>query len=488
MKAATAMRAGHADRDDARFLRRADGVESLHDVIFVIFMATLAWLPLAFGSNRPIAWATNAIVFGSMLAVLELGVVLGGRPRPVALRRVGWALGLFMAVAGWIVVQTLPGVPLSWRSDFWQIAEDVLISVPGGAPVAGSISTTPDAGLVALLRLATTAAAFYLAVQLCRDGLRARLFALGLVVIVAVYALYGIVQLIAFPEHLLWGPKTAYLDAVTSTFVNRNSFATYANLGLVVALALVFDSLQGGGVSRRLPFAFRLSEFMARALRQALPLTVPLLIIAIALLWTLSRAGLLCGVLGVVSLIVLYGVFGRHYVAQLLVGLIVAIGFAALVLAYGAGTAGRVETADGIETRIAVALQTLEAARDVPLTGFGYGSFPEVYPVYRSDRFTDSFWTKAHDTYVELAFELGFPATLGLLALGAGVLVVMMRNIARRESRPLLSLAALAASVAALTHSMIDFSLQIQAVGVTFWALLGAGLSQSWSRRIDTSR
>lgn len=488
MKATTAMRAGRADRDEARFLRRADGVESLNDAIFVVFLATLAWLPLAFGSNRPIAWATNAILFGSMLAVFELGVLLGDRRRPVALSRVGWALGLFAAVAGWIVVQTLPGLPLSWRSDFWQIAADVLTSVPGTTPAGGSISATPDAGLVALLRLTTTAAAFYLAVQLCRDGRRARLFALGFVAIVAIYALYGIVQLIAFPEQLLWGRKTVYLDAVTATFVNRNSFATYANLGLVVALALVFDSLQGGGVSGRLPFALRLSDLMARVVRQALPLMVPVLVIAIALLWTLSRAGLLCGVLGVVTLIVLYGMSRRRSVAHSIAGLIVAAGFVALVLAYGEGTLERADTAEGLDTRLSVALQTLEAARDVPLTGFGYGSFADVYPVYRSDRFFASFWTKAHDTYVELAFELGFPATLALLALGTGVLVVMMRNIARRESRPLLSLAALAASVAALTHSLIDFSLQIQAVGVTFWALLGAGLSQSWSRRIDTSR
>ena len=29
-----------------------------------------------------------------------------------------------------------------------------------------------------------------------------------------------------------WLPKTAYVGDVTGTFVNRNSFATYANLGL----------------------------------------------------------------------------------------------------------------------------------------------------------------------------------------------------------------------------------------------------------------
>ena len=43
-----------------------------------------------------------------------------------------------------------------------------------------------------------------------------------------------------------------------------------------------------------------------------------------------------------------------------------------------------------------------------------------------------------------------------------------------------------AAGVAFLVgvHSLIDFSLQIQAIGVTFMALLGAGVAQSQSSRL----
>jgi hypothetical protein len=43
-----------------------------------------------------------------------------------------------------------------------------------------------------------------------------------------------------------------------------------------------------------------------------------------------------------------------------------------------------------------------------------------------------------------------------------------------------------AASVAFLlgVHSLIDFSLQMQAIAVTFMALLGAGVAQSESSRL----
>ena len=43
-----------------------------------------------------------------------------------------------------------------------------------------------------------------------------------------------------------------------------------------------------------------------------------------------------------------------------------------------------------------------------------------------------------------------------------------------------------AASVAVLlgVHSLVDFSLQIQAIAITFMALLGAGVAQSESSRV----
>ncbi|MFC6491681.1 hypothetical protein ACFSKM_02820 [Ancylobacter dichloromethanicus] len=51
----------------------------------------------------------------------------------------------------------------------------------------------------------------------------------------------------------------------------------------------------------------------------------------------------------------------------------------------------------------------------------------------------------------------------------------------------MITLVALSVSAAVLSHAAVDFSLQIQAVAITYWAILGAGLAQSWSRRIDTA-
>ncbi len=59
------------------------------------------------------------------------------------------------------------------------------------------------------------------------------------------------------------------------------------------------------------------------------------------------------------------------------------------------------------------------------------------------------------------------------------LLVQIVANLRRRQSPSMLSLVALAASAIVLLHALVDFSLQIQAIAITYWALLGAGLHRA---------
>ena len=95
-------------------------------------------------------------------------------------------------------------------------------------------------------------------------------------------------------------------------------------------------------------------------------------------------------------------------------------------------------------------------------------------------------WDKAHNTYLEVLQGLGLPVGI-LFLLGIGTLVWRsgMGALTRRQSM-IAPLAASAASVVVLSHAFADFSLQIQAVALTWIALLGAGVAQSWSRAIET--
>ena len=89
----------------------------------------------------------------------------------------------------------------------------------------------------------------------------------------------------------------------------------------------------------------------------------------------------------------------------------------------------------------------------------------------------------AHNTYLELAVELGLPASLILIAIPAWITYRCWRGQAERHRDALYPAVAVAASVLVGVHSLFDFSLQIPAVAAVYAMLLGGGFAQSWPTR-----
>jgi O-antigen ligase len=88
-------------------------------------------------------------------------------------------------------------------------------------------------------------------------------------------------------------------------------------------------------------------------------------------------------------------------------------------------------------------------------------------------------YDKAHNTYLEDALEIGIPATaLLLLSLGI-VLCRCVRGLARRNSGRMLAAIGAGAATLVGVHSLVDFSLQMPAVAVTFLMTLGLAAAQS---------
>ncbi|MFT0861813.1 O-antigen ligase family protein [Ancylobacter sp. G4_0304] len=470
------------------FLVRKTWHEFYNDVLFLGLVLCLAWVPLPFGSNYLTPWGINAVLFAVLLILFEAGLLVSGARHPVAPRRIWWAMALLGLIALWILVQIAPFVPASWQNPFWEMARGVLSRVPGGPEVAGSISVSPDSGIRTLVRLLTNAASFYLALQLCRDSRRADLFLTALVAISVAYAAFGIAQFLLFPDRLLWMAKQHYLESLTSSFVNRNNYATFASIGVIAAIGLLVDVHRRAGVGRDLPLQLRAAAFIEISLRSGALLVVAVTVLMVALFLTASRAGVTAGLCGVVALICLLLLYARRrWMIAVLALPVFALLIAAMVYS-GEQFTGRLTDTSNDAMRSSVILRTLDAAMDAPLLGFGYGSFDDMYAVYKlPEQWISTHWDKAHNTYAELLFELGAPATLAMFLLVSGILVAILVHVRQREARPAVCLVALAASVTVLLHALVDFSVQIQAVAVFYWALVGAGLAQSWSRRIDTS-
>jgi O-antigen ligase len=119
---------------------------------------------------------------------------------------------------------------------------------------------------------------------------------------------------------------------------------------------------------------------------------------------------------------------------------------------------------------------------DAPLLGFGYGTFADAFPMYRDRSLSVlNVWDKAHNSYLEVFQGLGL--VFGALLLAGLVLLVhsCFRGALKRRRDAVSPLVAVAAAVLVASHALVDFSMQIQSVTLTFMALLGGGVAQSRS-------
>jgi len=123
-------------------------------------------------------------------------------------------------------------------------------------------------------------------------------------------------------------------------------------------------------------------------------------------------------------------------------------------------------------TRLDIDRDGLRMFVQKPVLGWGLGTFPEVYPQFRTF-YTNFFINAAHNDYVQLLVETG---VLGFLAM-LWLLLVAFRNGIRklkgwaRDTNGGLALAAMLGITGILFHSFVDFNLQIPANAAIFYLL-----------------
>ncbi len=123
-------------------------------------------------------------------------------------------------------------------------------------------------------------------------------------------------------------------------------------------------------------------------------------------------------------------------------------------------------------SRITIVEDSFKMVRQRPLLGWGFGTFPIVYPSFRSF-YTDLAVNAAHNDFVELLVETGL---LGFALMVAFVYLLYRTGIHRVEHwrddpRTGTRLAALVGCTGLLVHSFFDFNLQIPANAALFFAL-----------------
>jgi O-antigen ligase len=123
-------------------------------------------------------------------------------------------------------------------------------------------------------------------------------------------------------------------------------------------------------------------------------------------------------------------------------------------------------------TRVQIARDSIPMIKARPLMGWGLGTFPTVYPKYRTF-YVDTFINAAHNDYVQLLSETG---ALGFAAVLAFLVMVYRRGFRKLHGPGLdlcqaATLAALLGVTGILVHSIVDFNLQIPDNAAMFYVL-----------------
>jgi O-antigen ligase len=116
-----------------------------------------------------------------------------------------------------------------------------------------------------------------------------------------------------------------------------------------------------------------------------------------------------------------------------------------------------------------------------PWFGTGLGTFEWSYPAYRGASVSLwGIWNRAHSTPLEMAAELGVPLAAFIAFSCIVVLAVLFRGARIRRRDVIIPIAGFSVALLAFAHTLIDFSLQIPGYSIVVFALIGAGLSQSF--------
>jgi tetratricopeptide (TPR) repeat protein len=277
------------------------------------------------------------------------------------------------------------------------------------------------------------------------------------------------------PYDWAYSPLDRFQQA-SGPFVNHDHFGSYLNLVLPVATA---GTLFPTAFVRRDGHAFQVFCAMVT------------LVISIALMMSLSRAGWLGALVSVSMLVFLASFLPREkrpwllrLPPRIMVPLCAATALLSLaIISLFLGGEGRhaadlklketVNQHDTLRFRINVWRDTLPMVRDYPLFGTGLGAFQDVFPHYQSPPWNRYVVRETHNDYLELLVSAG---AIGFCLVAWFLGAIGLRLYSGLRTLPLEKLPVAASMLAAMSamafQEFFDFNLQIPANAILFTMIL----------------
>lgn len=303
----------------------------------------------------------------------------------------------------------------------------------------------------------------------------------SLVFIGVIFATYGILQTLFFPDWHFFNERTAYVGSLSGFYVNRNSAAAFLTMTLMATLVTVERQVADTDALALRRSLSRLSGF-SQSQRRILLLFFFFVVQLLALMLTRSRAGVVVGLCEVSVFFSTFAPrhFGRMHLRFSWTRAIVLLAVVAVILSgLAAQTLHRLDVQGGEDGRWCIYPAVVRMIGDNLPWGVGLGGFRDGFASYRPpDCGLSGVWENAHNSYLQ-----GF-ATLGVVFGGALVAFTvlaappLLRALRRDGSLVALTMAVVLVSIGLALHSLIDFSLEIPGNFVTFGLLVISAIGQ----------
>lgn len=459
-------------------------------VAFFIYLVVLITSPLLFGSVHAYAYTYVSLLVLTANTLL-LFHAMGKEPISNT-RYFRWPITafnpLFFIFLAYLFIQIIP-MPISIVAFF--SPETKLIaerSLPAGLTInhsllSGNISITPYSYPVqmSLLRWFVYGLFFIGFSQTLSSRGRIEI-ATGCILATACFCcLYGIFQTYSGSNHIWWFSKVSYLEDVTGTYINRNHFASFMGMALILAVSYSF-SFKGIGFTGKSNFRKKISNFLVnqQSFGKKLLALSSGVVIGFGLILSASRAGILSATAGLFFI----SVFFLLKKNQRRNGLIVfAVFFFIVLLALFIGAEHTwyrfEELGNSFDVRKRYTETTLQLFRNFITFGVGVGNFRYAYPRYQNAQEGYSFIEYAHNDWIQFLAEAGI---IGFILFLAGITYYFYRipSLLKKTESPYhvaLGIVPLAAIVMLGIHSYSDFNLHIPANFLTLFAIVAIGYS-----------
>ncbi len=434
--------------------------------------------PLAFGSVEP--WAYSILAFTSFTALASCLVHDIGRERLSIPLSFPLLIGFLSLVL--VILQIIPwpaSLLETLQPETYSIYERLREFSGGVSDSVLSPSIYPYATRVSLLKLASYLALFTAALGYINSRRRLNMIATALIVTAFTASMFGILQNLAGVREVFWLRRVSG-GSPFGQFASRNLFAAYGSICFFVGLGML---LSRGNYASALPFRRSSAH---KKLPSANPWQNMLLgfavsITGVAVVWSLSRGGIVSAVLAGAFVIfaLLFCGYTKDKKLYVFAVLLVVAGFVTY-LGWGP-VISRLETLGVIaedpsavdRTRYGMWADAWRMGRLFPVLGTGAGTFLSVYPAFRSPAF-NFLARNPHSEYLCVLAETGFSGLLLFLSLLPVIVVKIgsgLKKVNNMYTRGFLA-GALGAVLTVSFHSVVDFPFRSPGIVATMAVII----------------